>query len=882
MKTWARLGMALALSGWPLTATVTASSVTAQSQDAAQEALRTGAYDDAVEAFDRALREDPSALSARLGLMEALMATGRYERAIEVGRDGPDPEATGNHLGEALLRVGRRDAAEEAFSAAADGGGAWSLTAEVNLAESLFARGAVDEAMERFDRFIDVYNASSGRLRTSDLVAVGRAVTYLGREQPDLFQDALRAFDEAADADPGRYAARVRAGDLFLAKYSSPEAKTEYEAVLATNPRHAGALFGMARALEFDGEASSGGYLDRVLEVNPNHVEARALRARRHLTRGDWDAARSEVERALDVNPSSLSALTALAAIHFVSGDDAAFDEARNRVLELNPRYAELDATLADLAVQTRRYHDAVARAQAAVELDPAAWEAWGLLGINRLRTGRIAEGRDALERAFEGDPYNPWFKNTLDLLDTFDRFDSHETPHFELFLHGDEADLLATYLAPLAEEAYAALVERYGVEPEVPVRAELYPSHADFSVRTLGEAGLGALGVSFGNVLVMDAPSARTLGDYNWASVFWHELAHTFHLAMTDHRVPRWFSEGLAVHEQRQARPGWGHRPTPTFLAALRDGRLKPVSELNDGFMRPDYPEQVVHSYYQASLVFEWIEDRHGFEAIRSMLEGYRREEAPEAIFESVLGTPVEEFDDTFVTYLEERFARPLAGLPEPGERPGANASPAELESFVEDHPNDFAARLSLGTRLIDEGQLDDAEGHLREAAEIFPEYTGPNAPYVQLARLYRERGELERAVESLARHDALAEASYETRLERAELLAELDRPAEAADALAEAVLIWPYELDLHRELASRYAELGDYDAEVLERRAVVALDPTDRARAYYRLARAESRAGRPEDARRSVLRALEIAPNYEEALELLLELRGEGGGLR
>ena len=85
--------------------------------------------------------------------------------------------------------------------------------------------------------------------------------------------------------------------------------------------------------------------------------------------------------------------------------------------------------------------------------------------------------------------------------------------------------------------------------------------------MRTLGETGLGALGVSFGSVLVMDSPAARERGEYNWASTLWHELAHAFHLAMTDHRVPRWFSEGLAVHEQRQgaARVGTSGRPSPS-----------------------------------------------------------------------------------------------------------------------------------------------------------------------------------------------------------------------------------------------------------------------------------------------------------------------------
>lgn len=850
----------------------------AAAQTDPESALRSGDYEAAVAEFTRAVRADRSDAPARIGLMEALLATGAYERAVEIGRDAPDPGAVGYHLGQALLRTGARDEAEAALAATAAAGGVWSLPAEAALARSAFDRGDIAGATSRYDRFIDVYNASGGRLGAPALVAVGEAVAFLGREEPNLFQDALRAFDEAASRDPGYHEARVRAGDLFLAKYSSPEAKTEYEAVLAVNPNHPGALFGMARSLEFDGSAEAADVLSRLLDLNPNHVGARALRARQLLSRGDRDEALREIQRALEVNPASLPALTALAAHHAMSGDDDAFRETRARVLALNPRYAEMDATLAELAVQTRRYEQAAERADAAVGLDSASWEAWGLLGLNRLRLGDIPAGREALERAFTGDPFNPWFKNTLDLLDSFERFEVVETPRFQLFMRSDEAELLATYLAPLAEEAYEALAARYGVRPEGPIRVELYPSHADFSVRTLGEAGLGALGVSFGPVVVMDAPSARTLGEYNWASVFWHELAHTFHLHMTDHRVPRWFSEGLAVHEQRKARPGWGHRPSPSFLAALRDDRLKPVSELDDGFMRPTYPEQVIHSYYQASLVFELIEDRWGFGAVTAMLDGHRRGDAPGPLLESVLGMSEADFDELFDQHLRERFARPLRGLPGPGNRPSADASLTELQTFAATRPDDFAARIVLGARLLEEGRLDDAERHLQAAAEIFPEYVGPDAPHVQLAALHRRRGDLEQAVTHLALHDALDEASYATRLSRAELLRELGRPAEAAEALQEAALIWPYEIALHRDLADLLGDLGDHPAEVLERRAVVALQPTDQAEAYYLLARAEHAAGDDQAARRSVLRALSVAPNYAEALELLLEIRGTG----
>ena len=56
------------------------------------------------------------------------------------------------------------------------------------------------------------------------------------------------------------------------------------------------------------------------------------------------------------------------------------------------------------------------------------------------------------------------------------------------------------------------------------------------------------------------------------------------------------------------------------------------------------------------------------------------------------------------------------------------------------------------------------------------------------------------------------------------------------------------------------------------------MALDPVDRAEALYLLAVAQRDAGDLDEARRSVMGALSIAPNYEEALEFLLTLRGRG----
>ncbi len=301
-------------------------------------------------------------------------------------------------------------------------------------------------------------------------------------------------------------------------------------------------------------------------------------------------------------------------------------------------------------------------------------------------------------------------------------------------------------------------------------------------------------------------------------------------------------------------------------------------MSELNDGFMRPDYPQQVVFSYFQSSLVFDLLEQRHGFDTIRRMLEGYRDGRTTDELLEAAVGMPLDEFDEVFDEYMRERFRAPLAGLAELGEAPGGAADLTGLREFARAHPGDLVARLRLGIALFREGSLDEAEEELRAALRIFPTYAGPDSPYWFLAQIHRQRGELQRAEAALARLNALSESNYQARVEHAEVLRELERPAESARALDEAVLIWPYEMELHRRLADLHAELGNHEGAVRERAAVVALDPADKAEALYLLAVAQRDAGDLGDARRSVVSALAIAPNYEAALELLLELRGTG----
>ena len=82
------------------------------------------------------------------------------------------------------------------------------------------------------------------------------------------------------------------------------------------------------------------------------------------------------------------------------------------------------------------------------------------------------------------------------------------------------------------------------------------------------------------------------------------------------------------------------------------------------------------------------------------------------------------------------------------------------------------------------------------------------------------------------------------------------------------------PFDADAHANLGRFLMTRNDADAASREFRAVVALGPVDRAAAFTDLAESYFKAGKRAEAKKQTLAALEIAPTYERAQELLLKL--------
>ncbi len=858
----------------------------AQSVEEARDSLRVGRYQVGIAMLGKVPASDSDWVVAQRELVRAFATIGRYDDAEATARRGTTARRGAelwNSLGEVLLLRGKREAAESAFVKAGAMHASDSLSAALNLAVLHYDRGERDRAMKEFDHFIDVYNSSGGSdLSGKDLVAVATAVRYLGANDPQLFKDALKAFDRAIAVDGDDAEARVRLGELFLEKYNFDDAQKTFDEVLAVNPSDPRALLGAARRLEADGQPGADSLVRRALAVNPDYVDARTFRAELLIDLEEYASAQQEIDRALKINPNAERAIAVGAAIRFLTHDQAGYEAMRKRALALDPADGDLYATLAEMASQVRLYAAAADFARQGAAIDPKHWRSHGLLGMNLLRLGKVADARKSLESSFKGDPYNVWIKNTLDLLDTYTNYAETPSEHFRFMIEKTESDVLSVYLKELAEQAYATFAKKYAYSPPPPIRIEIYRSHADFSVRTVGLAGLGALGVSFGTTLAFDSPAAKDAGAFNWGSTFWHELAHTFTLGVTDHRIPRWFSEGLSVYEEHKAKPGWGFGATPGFILAYKAGKLVPVSRMNDGFMHPAYPEQVQFSYYQASLVCDLIARDYGEPAISRMLQAYKEGLTTDQVFQKVLNIDIKAFDKKFDDYLRTRFASAIASVKNEPPSIERGASAEELARLAARAPGDFGTQLVAGRALAAQGKVDEAIAVLERARALFPEYGGDDSPYATLSDLYVKKGDAPKAAETMKQWLALTETNYKALLQLAELLEKQGDLKGATDAVDRAMYINPFDIALHQHLADLYRGTGDKMKVVRERAAVVALAPVDRVDALYQLALAQHDAGDDVHARTSVLRALEDAPNYVPAQTLLLtlyEARNRGG---
>jgi tetratricopeptide (TPR) repeat protein len=716
-----------------------------------------------------------------------------------------------------------------------------------------------------------IFRQSSAASDAAALLRAARTARALNRPRDanTLFREA-----ERAGADPA--IVETEWGELFLEKHNAAEALKSFQAALTADAGWAPAHAGVARVLEEEDPPKAAAAAEKAIAIDPELADAHLLLAELHLD-ADRDAdAKAEIDKVLAVNPADAEAHALRGAMAYVKDDKATFDREMATALDTNPAYGEAYRLTGELAASHYRFEEAAAMAQKAVALDPSNWRAAGDLGMHLLRTGDEAGARQALDRSFRADPYDLVTFNLLQMLDKVDRFTVERDGDMVFKMERTEAPVLKEYAVPLAKDAIKSLSARYNFTPTGPIFIEIFPEHDDFAVRNLGLPGMiGALGACFGHVVTMDSPKARPPGTFSWEATLWHELAHVITLQMSKQRIPRWLTEGISVYEEGKQRPEWGRDMEVTFARAMDKGKVMKLRDLNAGFTRPD---TISLAYYEASLLVDHIVSTRGQQALNTLVRAFADGVDSDAALKRAINVDFDGLQETFSSALDDRFGAMRRALHDVDSQVDASSIDA-LKAAAAAKPESYLAQLALGQALA-KANDPSAFAPLQRASVLVPNAIGDESPHAIMAALAERLNDRPRA---LKEYEALL-ASDHTNVEAARKLWTV---AEAAGderlmalAVTRVVSLDPFDATAHTGWGRMALKKRDAPVATREFRAALQTGAADKAAAHCDLGESYLLAGDRAAAKKEALAALEIAPSFERAQELLLSAVGGHAG--
>jgi tetratricopeptide (TPR) repeat protein len=313
---------------------------------------------------------------------------------------------------------------------------------------------------------------------------------------------------------------------------------------------------------------------------------------------------------------------------------------------------------------------------------------------------------------------------------------------------------------------------------------------------------------------------------------------------------VPRWFTEGLAVHEETAVSPDWGDRLSPDVIMAIKNKKLLPVTELDRGFVHPTTPAQVIVSYFQAGQICDFINQKWNWDTLLAMLHDFASGTDTAVVIRKELKIEPADFDKQFLEYVEAGTRTQVSGFED--WRKGVKG----LVDLV--NTKDWGAVIKEGTVLRDK----------------YPDYVESHSVYEMLAQAYTAKDDKPAAIAELLRYEKIGGRSPATLKQLSKMLEEAGRTAEAAEVLNRLNYIYPMDADAHRSLGSLWLVQEKPKEAIREFQAVLAKKPMDQAQAHYDLARAFRANNQIEQAKDECLSALEAAPGFRPAQKLLLEL--------
>ena len=702
------------------------------------------------------------------------------------------------------------------------------------------------------------------------LVALGQALLLLGVEPRLVLENC---FQPAEKLDPPPREAFLATGQLALDKHDFALAATTFQAGLKAFPEDPDMEAGLARAYETGDRQAMLQALEAALKVNPHHIPSLLLLADHLMDAEQYDEAEKQLALVREVNPFQPEALADRAVLATLQNDPAAAAADRAAALKYWQTNPEVDYLIGRKLSQKYRFAEGAAAQRRALAFEPAYPPARQELAQDLLRLGQSDEGWQLIESVHEQDGYDVTAYNLVTLHEQMATFQTLSNADFIVHMTPLEAGLYGDRVLDLLSRARATLTRKYGVTLTRPTVVDIFPEQKDFGVRTFGMPdNPGYLGVCFGSVITANSPASQAPDPANWEDVLWHEFCHVITLTASQNRMPRWFSEGISVYEERQANPLWGEHMNLAYRDLILGGELTPLSRLSSAFLAPKDSQHLLFAYYESSLVIDFIVQHYGLESLKQILADLG---AGQNINTAIPAhaIPLPELETQFAAYatgLATNLA-PRVDLAKPPD-PSANTN---ADQWAEAHSDNYYLRMQTAGQLMEAKRWAEAEPVLAGLAADYHGEKGASNPLWLLAVTQRNLQETNAELATLQKL-AGQEADFQDLEVRLLELAEAAQDWPAATGYAENLLAINPLISLpHRVLAEAGQATGHYELAITAYRRLLLLDPPDPVDVHFQLARLlHRRGGSDTEAERQVLQALEKAPRYRDAQRLLLEI--------
>ena len=811
--------------------------------------------------------------AASLQSAEALFRSGRYEDCLLVAQDqvGVWNDRWPRLLIRCQLETGRYQAALASYEAALK---RYKNNIPLRMlgVKACQLNNDPQRAEQERRRIYQLVNAAPRRYTSREsLVALGRYFLERGedaREVLELF------YDRVLKSDSKYLEAHIATAELALAKhdYQLAAESLERAAKLQTNdPRIA---YLSARAWRDSDPERAQLELARAIQLNARHIPSLLYQASRLIDAEQYEAAEQVLTEVLAVNVQHPIAWAYHAVIAHLQGN---YDgEAALRAVALHPWQSnpEVDFTIGKKLSQKYRFAEGAAYQRRALAMDPSYGPAKFQLAQDLLRLGEEDEGWELANEVHAGDGYNVVAHNLVTLHDQLKNFHTIEEENLIVRMEAREARVYGRQVLALLKEARDTLCGKYNVQPAKPIIVEIFPEQKDFAIRTFGlPGGAGYLGVCFGRVITANSPAALRRTPTNWQAVLWHEFCHVVTLEKTNNKMPRWLSEGISVYEEVQRNSAWGQSMQPQYREMVLGADLTPVSQLSGAFLNPKSPAHLQFAYFESSLVVEFLVETYGLETLQRVLVDLGVGMPINESLARYVGS-LEVFDEEFAAFARQRAESLAPELDWDRTEMPNRANVNEWIDWLGEHPNNYWGLRGYASALLRGKRWTTAKKQLLKIHEHYPTDATSGGTLEMLAQVYRELGEADAERETLERLAELSSDSLAAYRRLTEIHIAAENWPEALRNAKRMVSVDPLMSDGQQFLALAAERLEQPGQAATALSALAALDPFDPANVHFRLAQSLAKSNQRDRARREVLKALEEAPRYRAAHQLLLEL--------